>query len=249
MLFELGEERWVIIVQSIYWAPTTCPVLWQVELRKHKESKRHGSCQKGAHNLVLVSKQSKAIFSCVYCWDLCRTFSAPCTNISLKLIQNQFGSIEACRTQANSQGVSLLFEKLKDRLLWFVKKIWGIFFADLRHEESSWKGIMMINDFFKDVTVSWFKKCSLSDSLIFQVKLHINSYWIGSFKIHGSFDKKAILPVATLRVAEIQGFLGSDRIIYCDFGWKKYGWKKSSEAMTMSFLLASGQWIFRCQQS
>ena len=39
------------------------------------ERKRHGLWQKGTHNLVLVLEWSKAIFSCLYCWDLCRAFS------------------------------------------------------------------------------------------------------------------------------------------------------------------------------
>lgn len=165
-----------------------------------KESKRHGSWQKGTHNLVLALEWSKAIFSCLYCWDLCRAFSSFYISIGLKLIQTQFGSVEAAEPRQIAKK-SLIFAKLKGRLLRFVKKIWGILFADPRSKENSWKGIMMINVFFKDMTAFWFKKCSLSDILIFQVKLHVNSYWIGSFKIYGSFDKKAVPSVAALSLS------------------------------------------------
>lgn len=64
------------------------------ELRKHKENKRYGPCQKGAHNLVLALEQSKTVFNGICCWDFCGAFS-PSISISLKLIKTQFGSIGA----------------------------------------------------------------------------------------------------------------------------------------------------------
>lgn len=110
------------------------------------ERKRHGLCQKGTHNLVLVLEWSKAIFSCLYCWDLCRAFSFFYISIGLKLIQIWFSNIGAEQPRQIAKKF-LILGKVKGRLLRFVKKIWGILFADSRSEENSWKGIMMINFF------------------------------------------------------------------------------------------------------
>lgn len=52
------------------------------------------------------------------------------------------------------------------------------------------------------MTALGLKKCPLSDSLIFQVELYVNSYWTGSFKIHGSFDKKAMPAICSSSVFE-----------------------------------------------